>query len=181
MIKRLLTYLGIIYRKILTDRKYNQIYGTHTIKVMDSSKTIKWIIEKNCSVSRFGDGEFILMQGRNIFFQKHDQLLVQKLNNVRNSDNLLVCVPDVFTKLGLNSLSKESKHFWKNTLIKNYSLLSRHFIEDNYGDSLISRFYIIRKKYSFSFPKFYLLPSTLVFPYPNKRVMTLTNSDSLRV
>ena len=41
-------------------------------KVKNSLDTIDYILQNKCSVSRFGDGEFLIMQGWHIGFKKED-------------------------------------------------------------------------------------------------------------
>lgn len=138
-------YLCNIGEKVIVNIQYNKLYSKNNIYVMNSLDTIKMIIERNISVSRYGDGEFLIMQGRDIFFQKHNRLLEQKLYQIQNNKKLLVCLPNIFSNRSLKSLTRNSSFFWKRNSIKNYNFLKQNFKEKTYGDSLISRFYIIRK------------------------------------
>ncbi|MGL5989243.1 hypothetical protein [Cetobacterium sp.] len=42
------------------------------VKVENTDKTISKLLSEKISMSRFGDGEFSLMNGRNLKFQKYD-------------------------------------------------------------------------------------------------------------
>ena len=42
-------------------------------KILDSDSTVSFILEKGSSISRFGDGEFNLMNGVGIKFQSADK------------------------------------------------------------------------------------------------------------
>lgn len=65
-------------------------------EIMNTQKTIDYIIEKDCSVARFGDGEFsIIAYGCGLRFQREDVELQKSLIDVtRSTDpNLLLCLP----------------------------------------------------------------------------------------
>lgn len=47
--------------------------------VLDSLQTLYEIKEKHLSISRYGDGEFLLMQGRSIAFQEANPQLIESL------------------------------------------------------------------------------------------------------
>lgn len=84
------------------------------LHILSSEDTIAYILQHNCSIARFGDGEFelILQQDRDLGFQTHSAELSSKLKDVLASqnDNLLVCIPTA-----LNSIKGRTKHsrmFW---------------------------------------------------------------------
>lgn len=54
------------------------------LNIMNSDKTIDFIIKNELSVSRFGEGELelILQEGRDLGFQKHDSELSKRLKEV---------------------------------------------------------------------------------------------------
>lgn len=61
--------------------------------VMDREETVDYILEKRCSVARFGDGEFEMMRGGSAVFQVPCEALAQKLKEafVAPSPNCLPC------------------------------------------------------------------------------------------
>ena len=66
------------------------------LRIMPAIDTINYVLEKECSVARFGDGEIdYLFQRRNIGFQEISEELQNKLCEViaNPSDNLLLCMP----------------------------------------------------------------------------------------
>lgn len=67
-------------------------------KVMDLYESLYALIDSEKSLARFGDGEFKLMMGESINFQKYDKRLGKRLEEVlaNKDDNILVGIPDVF-------------------------------------------------------------------------------------
>lgn len=53
--------------------------------ILNFKDTIDHIIKRNLSVSRFGDGEFTLMQGGKICFQDQDKKLTKRLKEILTS------------------------------------------------------------------------------------------------
>lgn len=118
--------------------------------VMNAAETVAHIQRNRLSISRFGDGEIQLIAGYDLNFQKYDSALARKLRETMRSEDVLVCLPDIFEKGHLKQYIPNTREFWK------YSLISlRHFwyqdltSEKQYGNSLLTRFYmIIRNKQS---------------------------------
>lgn len=67
-------------------------------KVLNLYDSLYSLINSNKSIARFGDGEFKIMMGESINFQKHDPKLAKRLEEVlqNNLENLYVGIPDVF-------------------------------------------------------------------------------------
>lgn len=137
--------LGTLYR-------YNN--RAYRLNIMNSEETIKYILEHECSVARFGEGEFelILQPDRNLGFQKHDERLAERLESIFDSENenLLVCIP-----YALNSIygrTKHSRFFWSywgkhdNQHHRIVELIRQHvrggFV---FGDTQLTRPYIAYK------------------------------------
>ena len=57
----------------------------HSMKIMTLEETILYILEKECSVSRFGDGEFNLLSDTAIGFQNNNLKLVKGLREIVKS------------------------------------------------------------------------------------------------
>lgn len=113
-------------------------------KILDSDSTVSFILEKGSSISRFGDGEFNLMNGVGIKFQSADKELQKRLQEIACSEKekVLICLPDVFAKHKLNDLSDESKKWWKRNLFLTRGYWYEFFKNELYGDANISRFYV---------------------------------------
>ena len=67
-------------------------------KVLNLYDTLYALVDSNKSLARFGDGEFKIMMGESINFQKYDKKLAERLGEVlsNNTENLMVGIPDVF-------------------------------------------------------------------------------------
>lgn len=98
---------------------YNMLYlmskrRQKVIPVVKSIEdTIDAILSKNASVSRFGDGEMLIVGGKPIRFQKHTKELEEKLKEVLQSDHEdhLVCLSDTFENL--DRYTRSAKRFWR--------------------------------------------------------------------
>lgn len=114
--------------------------------VVRTDDTLNKLIEDDCSISRFGDGEFSLMLGKSLPFQKYSKKLKEKLKEVLESETErhLVAIPNVFGSL--EEFSEKSKAWWKDYLLGNrkkiYSLLPKN---RTFYDAQITRIYINRK------------------------------------
>lgn len=114
-------------------------------KILSFEETIREIIHHKKSFSRFGDGEFrLLIAERDIVFQKLSLNLREKLIEVMHSElpNLIIGIPSTLNTR--KNLKKPSTVHWLNFININGKKISRHLDENKfYGDSLISRFYMI--------------------------------------
>ena len=112
-------------------------------KVIDAHQSIEFILQNKCSVSRYGDGEFLLMEGEAIGFQKYDKELSTRLKQIlcHPIKNHIIGLPDVFKTR--NKLKDSAKYFWKKHLDlhlykwNDYVNKKQLFIDTN-----ISRFYM---------------------------------------
>lgn len=90
------------------------------IKVLSTRKTIRLIKQKNCSISRYGDGEIsIMLNEGNTGFQEGSKMLAGSLRRVFSEENngLLICLPRcVVSLVGMKS---SSAHFWKSWMLNN--------------------------------------------------------------
>lgn len=115
------------------------------IRVFDSFSSIQYIIDEKCSVSRFGDGEFDVLMGKNgNTFQKANTQLAERLKEVllaTDVPNLCIGIP-----LPLKTTSrqrKSSRDFWGFYTLQNVDILKRYLKKEKvYLDTQLSRFYI---------------------------------------
>ncbi|MGG0275875.1 SP_1767 family glycosyltransferase [Bacillus rhizoplanae] len=117
--------------------------------VLSSELTINEIIKNKCSVSRYGDGEFhLLTQSKDLKFQKRSNELSGRLKEILVSDdeNLIVCIPKIFSESDLLTRTDESKKFWKDH-VANYRLIWYKYLDFNkvYYNSTFTRNYIAIK------------------------------------
>ncbi|MFA5713936.1 MAG: GT-D fold domain-containing glycosyltransferase, partial [Bacteroidales bacterium] len=82
-----------------------------TISSID--ETIKKIVEERSSVSRFGDGEILLIEGKAIGFQSGNSALGKELKEVLESSlpNHLISLSDTFQHLG--RYTRSARRFWR--------------------------------------------------------------------
>lgn len=110
--------------------------------------TINMIINNRLSVSRYGDGEFKLITGTDIAFQKFNKELQEKLIKIvkNDEDEFMVCIPDVFGDL--NQYSDEPMEYWRLHIAKNRKEWYRYLnFDTQYGNAFLSRcYYLYRDK-----------------------------------
>lgn len=145
MKKILIQLWEFIYEK----RRILNLRVNYRLHIMNPDRTIRYIIEKKCSVARFGDGEFNhIMMTQDEGFQLRSEALSKELKNVLTSSNphLLLCVPSCMNSV--KGCKKESVEFWidwgKNghheTIIEMIrSLAGKDYL---FGDTQITRPYI---------------------------------------
>jgi glycosyltransferase family protein len=82
--------------------------------IHDVNTTLKILSESQKSIARFGDGEFMLIEGKDIPFQKYSLELSNRLKEVLSSQNSKICIA---IPLCLYESSKErishNWHFWR--------------------------------------------------------------------
>ena len=71
-------------KSLCSECQFNMIF--QGLKVHSEEETLNEIIVNNKSISRFGDGEFKLIFGHSIRFQKFNKTLSKKLIEVLNSN-----------------------------------------------------------------------------------------------
>jgi len=139
--------------------KYSITYPQRKrLNILNSEETIRYIIDHNCSVSRFGDGEFQMIyhylnhlstDSFNVdTFQNYNLYLAEKLLTVLKSkqDNVLICIPYPFKS------SKVYKGYIKTFFEREWLYRKEFIIQLNgtelFGDSCFTRFYMGRKDIS---------------------------------
>lgn len=67
-------------------------------KILNSDKSLDELITSGKSIARYGDGEFKLIMGENIGFQKSHPKLTRRLKEIlkNDNDNVLVGIVDIF-------------------------------------------------------------------------------------
>ncbi|PFH85601.1 SP_1767 family glycosyltransferase [Bacillus sp. AFS088145] len=115
-----------------------------SVKTTDESLNL--IVQKKCSISRYGDGEFNLMNGQSLRFQPYSKELSLRLREIikSNQENHEVLIPNIFNNV--DWCTERSRNYWVRYLNLNrskiYKLLQRDKI---YYDSLVTRLYIDHK------------------------------------
>ena len=114
-------------------------------KIASPEETIDKIIKDKCSISRFGDGEFDMILGKGMKYQKYNHDLAKKLRRVLNSNEkgLIIGINNVIDLQYSNKYNDFANNFWQGWLRKNkFMLLQLLSKNKQYYSSNISRFYI---------------------------------------
>jgi len=134
------------FYKDFTQYELNKIWRKLSRKnptILSIDDTINIILTNGSSVSRFGEGEIRLMNNESIEFQTFNEELSLKLETViyDDTDNFLVCLPDVFS--GLKIYTTSSRYFWRKHVNK-YKQIWFHILNTRktYYNALITRPYI---------------------------------------
>lgn len=122
-----------------------------SIHILDSKKSIQYIIDNRCSVSRFGDGEFDILMGKDgNTFQKANQNLAERLKEVltaTDAPNHIVGLP--YPLKDTSNLRPSSRDFWGFYTLWYGKTLKPYFSNKRiYLDTQLSRFYIMYKNKS---------------------------------
>ncbi len=109
-------------------------------KIMGKEETYNYILDSNCSVARFGDGEVSLMAMIGIGFQKPSFALRKELAEVAKSNDpgFLVCIPIVINDK--SELSETAEKWWKSNLRLMGIFWRKYFSSGHiFGDTEITR------------------------------------------
>lgn len=125
--------------------KFFLLFNPLKINIMTLEETIKYICKNKCSVIRFGDGEFMYLNGKPIIYQKSNDNLRDALNKcIKCRDSrILLCLPEPLNTT--KNLIRKSKWHWTYRIVKDYSIYSKIDSSYIYGNSFISRPYIVYK------------------------------------
>lgn len=121
-----------------------------SLQIMTITETVDYIVEHKCSCTRYGDGEFLVMNGSMNGFQKKDDKLAKRLKEVIESPlpNLLVCLPSFITDVSQFVLNSQLTGLGFNSILLKEIVMPYVSTNIKYGDSLFTRFYMNRKNKS---------------------------------
>lgn len=138
------------YEVFYEARRMAVLRTKYRLRIMSPERTLRYIQKNKCSIARYGDGEFDLMQGnRDQHFQKRNTELAKKLAQVLDNKDkrLLLCIPRCFNTI--KGCNEHSGSFWiewgrKDNHHQKIVDLIRSHAGQNYlfGDSQITRPYI---------------------------------------
>lgn len=124
-------------------RGYKKFAKQFHVNMKSIDETIDYILANDTSVSRFGDGEFMVMNRSGNGFQKPDEQLANRLKEVFDSqwDRHIICIPNAFS--GVEALTSNAKTFWYPYFRRNKEFLFR-IIDPNkvYYNTSFTRFYM---------------------------------------
>ena len=115
------------------------------LKIKSPFYTINKIIKNNSSISRFGDGEFRLIFGKSIHFQKYNNILAKRLVEIINcnENNLLVGINLPYQRNILKLFKKKVLRYYQRFIYKYRIKLAKIINKQKlYYSATISRFYI---------------------------------------
>lgn len=152
------------YEYFLEKKRMLVLRTKYRLRIMSPDRTLAYIKKHNCSIARYGDGEFDhILDLKDEGFQVRSPELAKGLGDVLicKNKNLLICIPRCYnTTTGCND---HSKSFWiewgkKDNHHKKIVNLIKSYTGKNYlfGDSQITRPYIdwkTDKRAKRTFPK----------------------------
>lgn len=146
IINFLINYKYFFYQNIYKEQNLQLEYYQNeiniffkSIKIKTEDDTLNELINNKKSISRFGDGEFLIIFGENIGFQKFNESLKNKLLNVLNSNfpNLLIGI----MRFKIYNNSDKVKRYWI-YFYKKYKLRLRRILNKQiYYNACITRYY----------------------------------------
>lgn len=140
-IHKRLNYILYFFFHYVTDKKYRNL---RKVQILSPEETVKYIVGHRPSVSRFGDGEFGLIAGKDTDFQDYNVEISTKLKEVLNSnmDNHIVCLP--FPWKTFWKLKYQAFEYWSSYLNKQLEqrILPNINFNKIYYDASFTRFYI---------------------------------------
>ena len=124
------------------NKKYEMEYSSAPI-VASRFETLNRLLDTNCSMSRYGDGEFNLIFGESLPFQSYDKKLAKRLKEILISEdeNILICIPDIFGSL--TEYTEKAADFWRKFLFYNREdVKSELNLNKKYYDTEVTRPYM---------------------------------------
>lgn len=134
----------------LLDQLY-YAFSLPKINVESTDMTLDLLLNKQISIARFGDGEFDLIDGKSITYQKASTKLSNQLKSIlfEDNDQLLIGIPDFFDDI--SRYTKASKRFWKHDIRKRRALYKQiAATHHTFASAQISRPYMNIKDKSLS-------------------------------
>jgi len=118
--QRVIRYIKELFLSI-QNLPYEHKINKNVPTVKDIDSTIDLLLEGN-SIARFGDGEFRIMRGLDIPFQKYNPKLEQKLKQILKNipKNLLIGMPETFSSL--SQFTFQERIFWRKYMARNRKL-----------------------------------------------------------
>ena len=116
------------------------------LKIVSAEDTLDEIIKNNRSISRLGDGEYVIIfGGGNVYQEPNEELskrLLEIISNNNTNENLLVGISFLFQKEKFDLYKESYIKYWNNFINKNkFKLLKILNLNKTYYSSEISRFY----------------------------------------
>lgn len=142
-LKNLLRKVYHFFRYIVVSQYCYYFRKVFHYKILTRELTVQYIIKNRCSVSRFGDGEFGIIQGYDSSFQLSNKELGAALIKVLKcqNPNILVCIP--YALVSDHYMHYSARRFWREYIFKNRAFLKKIAASKvTFGDASFTRFYI---------------------------------------
>ncbi|GAA5394642.1 GT-D fold domain-containing glycosyltransferase [Streptococcus uberis] len=113
-------------------------------RILSKTDTLKKAIHEKKSIVRYGDGELLIIKGKEFDFQKKNLDLSEKLLEILklNNDNILICLPEPLKSM--ENLILKSKIHWTNVIGENIKFYNKVIPTNRvYGNSFVSRPYLV--------------------------------------
>jgi glycosyltransferase family protein len=111
--------------------------------IKSADETLDKILYDKCSIARFGDGEFSVMNSSRIHFQNRSPKLAQRLKEVIASDlpNLMIGLPDCFGSL--DNYVPSVINFWRKWMSQKREMVYSHLdMSRVYYNAFFTRVYM---------------------------------------
>ena len=135
----------IVLKNVKNKRYILKNFRISSIKLYDSEETIDKILKDKCSIGRYGDGEFKIIYGRTIGFQKHDKELAKRLYEILHvkDEKFLVGMMKAL-KFNVNKMyTEEAAGYWSRWLKRNrIKVLKTIDTNKTYYSANLTRFYM---------------------------------------
>ena len=131
----------------ICDKMINDGLSVQMPKIKSAGETLDKILQDKCSLSRFGDGEFGIMNGSRIHFQNRSVKLAQRLKEVIASDisNLLIGLPPCFGSL--DDYVPTVIDFWRKWMSRKRQMAYSHLdLNRVYYNAFFTRVYMLYNK-----------------------------------
>lgn len=122
-------------------------------KVIGSLESLKRINKEKLSISRYGDGEFSIINGKSIKFQDYNLELAKRLKEILYSkeDKFYSCIPAIYKYRQTRCLKYNEEVFWLNEILYYKQIyLNKNYKGKLYLDACLSRPYIRYKNTNIS-------------------------------
>lgn len=136
-------YIFIRLYHIICSVCYNLYWDRNRFTIYDYNQTLDLIIRKKVSVSRFGDGEYSVMNNSGNGFQYPNKKLANRLKEVLSNQvgNHIICLPYAFHSV--KHMTNNAAFFWKYYLVIHKKEIQRITpVTQVYYDASFTRFYI---------------------------------------
>lgn len=131
----------IIHKLKYDDYRLKKKLGIPRIMTID--ETLDYLLEHECAMSRFGDGELKIASGQSIRFQKYDAELSLRLREILKSSSpkCLVCLTDIFDDISWMK-TKSYEYTWRIMAEHRQEWTDMIDLSKVYGNTNITRFYM---------------------------------------